>query len=91
MLTQSARMVQKMKPQLKEYHTRAQKRAFKEKLKNGATVSPSVVNLLFYELTLDASTASHPDMQQRLHLIFLGEHGLLADLRHLNPGHPNNT
>ena len=90
MLTQSARMVQKMKPQLKEYHTRAQKRAFKEKLKNVAAVSPSVVNLLFSELTLDASTASHPDMQQRLRLIFLGEHGLLADLRHLNPGRPSN-
>jgi hypothetical protein len=28
-------------------------------------------------------------MQQRLRLIFLGEQGLIPDLRHFNPGRPS--
>lgn len=37
-LTQGARMVQKLKPHLREYHTRGQKNAFKMKLKNIAKI-----------------------------------------------------
>ena len=43
MLTDGAKMCQKMKPLLKEYHTRAQKRDFKRKVANIAKIQPSVV------------------------------------------------
>lgn len=91
MLTQAARMVQQMRPQLKEYHTRAQKRLFKQKLNNIASIQPAVVDFIYTELALDASQSTHPEMQQRLRLIFMGETGLLADMRHLNPGRPSDT
>ena len=89
MLTQGARMVQKLKPQLKEYHTRAQRNLFKAKLSNISKLQPAMVDFIYSELSLDASTVNHPDMQHRLRLISLGEEGLLADLRHLNTGRPN--
>ena len=89
MLTQGARMVQKLKPQLKEFHTRAQRKLFKSKLSNIANIQPALVDFIYSELSLDASTMNHPDMMHRLRLISLGEEGLLADLRHLNTGRPN--
>ena len=44
--------------------------------------------MIYKELTLDASTANHPETQEETKTNFLGEKGLLADLRHLNPGMP---
>ena len=90
-LTQGARFLQEVRPQLKEYHTRAQRRMFKQSLSNLATVQPSVADLIYKELALDASAAEHPETQERLRLIYLGNHGLLADLRHVNPGRPSGT
>lgn len=40
---------------------------------------------------MDAASSSHPDTQERLRLICLGENGLVTDLRHLNPGRPSGT
>ena len=90
-VTDSARFLQQARPLLKEFHTRAQKTAFKQKLRNVTHVLPSVADMIYKELTLDASTANHPETQERLRLIFLGEKGLLADLRHLNTGKPTGT
>jgi hypothetical protein len=50
---------------------------------------PSVAELIYKELALDASTSSHPDTQERLRLIFLGDSDLITDLRHLNTGRPS--
>ena len=91
MLTQGAQLMQTVRPKLKEYHTRAQRRMFREKLKNVASVLPSVANLIYQELALDSSAAEHPVTQERLRLIFLGQNDLIPDLRVLNPGRPNNT
>ncbi|VDH89562.1 Hypothetical predicted protein [Mytilus galloprovincialis] len=91
MLTQGARLLQTVRPKLKEYHTRAQRRMFRENLKNVASLLPSVANLIYQELALDASAAEHPVTQERLRLIFLGQSDLIPDLRVLNPGRPNNT
>ena len=93
MLIKGARLMQKARPQLKEFHTRAQKKAFRSKLSNVTKVLPSVADMiyLYKELTLDASTSNHPATQKRLRLIFLGHEGLLGDLRHLNPGRPSGT
>ena len=91
LLTDGAQLLQKVRPVLKEYHTRCQRQVFKAKLKNVVRVLPSVADLIYKELTLDASAATHPETQERLQLIFLGESDLIADLRHLNPGRPNHT
>ena len=81
--------MQKIRPQLKEFHTRAQKKAFQSKLSNVTKIVPSVAELIYKEPTLDASASNHPATQERLRLIFLGQEGLLGDLRHLNPGRPS--
>ena len=51
-----------------------------------AEVQPQVADLICEELALDASVASHPETQQRVRLIFLGQLGLLQDPRKLNAG-----
>ena len=55
LLTDGAQLLQKVRPVLKEYHTRCQRQVFKAKLKNVARVLPSVADLIYKELTLDAS------------------------------------
>jgi len=90
-LTQGARLLQQVKPKLKEFHTRTQRRLFKEKIKNVASVLPAVADMLYKELTLDVSVAAHPITQERMRLIFLGHTGLIGDLRNINPGRPSGT
>lgn len=87
--TETARFVATVLPKLPVFHTRAMKQNFKRKVENLAKIQPSVVDFLYKELAIDASVASHPDMQQRLHRIYLGEYGLLQDLRVMNPGRPS--
>lgn len=89
MLTNGARFLQTARPRLKEFHTRAQRRHFKERLKNVASVLPAVSDMIYKELTMDSAAADHPVTQERLRLIFLGNTGLIADLRALNPGRPS--
>ncbi|XP_033647591.1 uncharacterized protein LOC117307057 [Asterias rubens] len=89
-LLEGVRLVERCRHQLKEFHTRAQRRVFKSKLANVAKVEPCVAEMIYTELCIDGKKALHPVTQHRLHLIFLGEHDLLADLRHLNTGRPSN-
>jgi len=90
-LTQSAQIVTHLKPSLPEYHTRQMKREFKARCQYLAAASPAFLDGIYRELTSDASTASGPDVQERIRLILLGETGLLADLRSLNSGRPLGT
>ena len=72
--------------------TRAQRRVFKRKLFAVTNLAPgSLSDFIYKELTLDGAAAAHPITQERLRLISLGHTGLIADLRHLNPGRPSNT
>jgi hypothetical protein len=87
--TDAGRFVAAMMPQLPVFHTRRMKQNFKQQIQNIAVIKPSAVDLIYKELAWDASAASNPDIQQRLHSMFLGENSLIADLRHLNPGRPN--
>ena len=91
MLTECSRIAIKLKDFFREYHSRLQRKIFKDRLSNVASVLPSVADLIYKELSLDASAAAHPDTQERLRLVFLGEEGLLADMRHINPGRPSGT
>ena len=90
-LTQTAKMMAAIKPRFPEFHTRTMKRNFKQQLANIASISPSAAEFIYQNLAIDSSVASHPDTQQRLRLIFLGETGLLVDLRKLNAGRPTGT
>ncbi|WAQ96968.1 hypothetical protein MAR_029658 [Mya arenaria] len=88
-LVDPIRVVSQVQNKLPEFHTRYQKRYFKQKLSNIATLKPSVVDFIYKELALDASQVSNPEMEQRLRLIALGETGLIADLRDMNFGRPS--
>ncbi|KAK6183411.1 hypothetical protein SNE40_010900 [Patella caerulea] len=90
-LTQIGRVTARIKPLLPVYHTREMKKSFKSKLNNISNVAPSVLDFIYKELAIGAAVTSHPHTQQRLRMIFLGETGLLADLRKLNPGRPTGT
>lgn len=57
---------------------------------NYFSVQPAVADLIYKELCLDASQAYHPVTQDRIRLIFMGNEGLIRDLRSLNPGRPGN-
>lgn len=81
--------LKKNKHLFKEYHTIAMRRAFKEKVNNITRISPTVLDIIYKNFTLDATTAAHPDTQERLRLIYLGETELIADLQHINPGRPS--
>lgn len=66
-------MLVSVSPQQKEFHTRSQRKHFKEMLSHVAGVEPSVVDLIYKELAMDASIADNPETQKRIRLIFLGE------------------
>lgn len=88
-LIEGARLVQRARPNLLEIHTREMKRAFKDRISNITSLSPSVLEFIYKELAIDGSQATNPVMQERLRLISLGHTDLIADLRHTNPGRPN--
>lgn len=58
-------------------------------MRNVACVQPGLLDTIYKELTLDASKEALPITLQRIRMIFLGETGLLPDLRKLNPGKPS--
>ena len=89
MLTDSARLLQQVKPFLKEFHTRSMKRQFKRSIQNIASIQPAVLDFVYSELSLDRSAFDHPEMQQRIKMMIQGEPGLITDLRHFNPGRPS--
>ena len=87
-LTQGARLLLQMQPQMKEFHTRMQKREFKTIVNSLSWISPALTEFLYRYLTLDAYAAANPVMQHRMHLISMGQTGIIADLRKLNCGRP---
>ena len=89
MLTDGAKMLHLCKSALSEHHTREMKRLFKRRIQNVASIQPNVIDFLYTQLAMDRSAANHPVTQQRLQMMFHGEPGLIADLRHLNPGRPS--
>ena len=70
-LTEGARIIQKLRPVLRECHTRAQRSNFKNRIKNIASIQPALLEMIYQELVLDSSTASHPGTVQRICAMFL--------------------
>ena len=85
-LTQGARLLLQMQPQMKEFHTRMQKLELKTIVNSLSWISPALTEFLYRYLTLDAYAAANPVMQHRMHLISMGQTGIIADLRKLNCG-----
>jgi hypothetical protein len=83
-ITMGARLLQQIRPQLREYHTKAQRRLFAKQLQNLAKVSPAVTSFIYSHLTLDATETLNSDVRERLRLIFLGNTELIADMRVMN-------
>ena len=90
-LSDGATLITKLRPELKEFHTRAQRRQFKRRMENVAKVNPTLLDVIYKELALDATVANHPETETRIHAMVLGASGLVADLRSLNPGRPGGT
>ena len=90
LLTDGAQVLQKMKQYFMEYHTRTEKRVFKKVVKNLCSISSGVLEEIYKLLALDSSASSHPVSAHRIQAILQGETGIIADMRHLNPGRPSN-
>ncbi|XP_014676567.1 PREDICTED: uncharacterized protein LOC106816458 [Priapulus caudatus] len=88
-LTQGARLLQKIRPSLHEFHTRMQKETFKKKIGHITKVSPAVRDCIYRALTQDASAPANAVMTERLRLISLGQTGIVDDLRRMNTGRPH--
>lgn len=73
------------------FHTRSMRRSFREKCNNLSKMTPSVPDFIYKALALDSTTAYHKDMEERICLVFLVDHGIIQDLRHLNVRRPTKT
>ena len=89
-LTDTSRFFETVRPNLKEVHSRAMKTQFKNSVQNIASIQPAILDFVYAELSMDRSAPLHPDIQQRTRMKVQGEPGLIADMRHLNPGRPSN-
>lgn len=94
LLTSSTRIVQGLRQNLFEFHTRQMRRDFLHKFSNlgGSRIPPHIMRAIYAELTLDASADQNPEIDQRARMAILGEDPeLIIDMRHLNKGRPGDT
>lgn len=94
LLTTSTRIVQGLRQNLFEFHTRQMRRDFRHKFSNlgGSRIPPHIMRATYAELTLDASADQNPEIDQRARMAILGEDPeLIIDMRHLNKGRPGDT
>lgn len=67
-LVEGARILQTCRPILKEYHTRAQRTQFKDKLNTIAKLSPALLEFIYKELAMD-NFAIHPARKASINYI----------------------
>ena len=67
------------------------KRRFKDQFGTISKITPALLETVYQQLTLDESAHSNPVVAGRIRLIFLGEAGLVPDMRTLNPGRPSGS
>ena len=90
--TQPFSMIENLKPQILQYHTKQMRRSFKLQCNNRTGISPAVQHYLYSCLTDDstASNANQRDIDYRKRLVVLGElPELCVNLCTLNTGCPN--
>ena len=87
MMTDAVRMTMRLKPMLREYHTRQQRIDFTVAYGNIVKITPAIRRSLYSDLTGDATASPNPEMDARLRLALLGESPeIVYDLRRLNSG-----
>ena len=89
--TETAQTVAMIIDKLPQFHTSQMRRQFKASLANVISIPPSVADMVYKQPSLDATVSQHPDTEHRLRMIFMGETGLLSDLRKLNAGRPTGS
>ena len=87
MMTDAVRMTMRLKPMLREYHTRQQRIDFTVAYGNIVKITPAIRRSLYSDLTGDATASPNPEMDAHLRLALLGESPeIVYDLRRLNSG-----
>ena len=89
-LTKRDRIIQKLWPVLTECYTRTQNNNFKNRIKNIASIQPAFLEMIYQELVLNLSAASHAVTVQIISAMLFVAEGLVANLHHLNPRRPGN-
>ena len=90
-LTQTTQIVSALQPSLPRYHSRQMKQDFKRRVSNIARFTPSILEAIYQEISLDSSVPSNPLMNQRIQVALQGEPGIIVDLRTLNSGRPGDN
>ena len=92
-MTMSIAMLEKIRPNLPEYHTRAMKGEFKSEISRlGVDIPPHIIRFIYKRLTLDSTADDNPAIDERIKLaLSSGDFDLVLDLRHLNKGRPPDT
>ncbi|XP_062580017.1 uncharacterized protein LOC134242028 [Saccostrea cucullata] len=90
----SVQVYEKIRVLLPEFHTRQMRKMFVSKFCNlpAVSVPPAVLRVIYTELTLDSSAEQNKGIENRIREAILSEDpDIVTDLRHLNPGRPNDT
>ena len=86
-------VVEDLKPQIPQYHTRQMRRTFADQCSNVTRITPSVRRYMYSFLSGDNSSSTNTvtrDVDYRMRLVVLGELPEVgADLRHMCTGRPN--
>ena len=84
--TRTASICEALKKDIPQYHTRHMRAEFASQCAHLTGISPAVRRFLYGQLTDDASTSENPAVEERLHLVCLGElPEICADLRSASP------
>ena len=89
--TDAVHFHEKIRTTFPMFHTREMKRRFKDQFGTISKITPALLETVYQQLTLDESAHSNPVVAGRIRLIFLGEAGLVPDMRTLNPGRPSGS
>ena len=90
----SGRMLEKIRPEIPEYHTRAMRQELKKEINRlGVSIPPHIVRFIYQRLTLDGSADQNPAITERIEIMLNSSENqdLVLDLRHLNKGRPSET
>ena len=90
----SGRMLEKIRPEIPEYHTRAMRQELKKEINRlGVSIPPHIVRFIYQRLTLDGSADQNPAITERIEIMLNSSENqdLVLDLRHLNKWRTSQT
>jgi hypothetical protein len=92
-LTKAIAIYDRLKPTLPEFHTRQMRRDFILRYCSlGVSIPKHVLRAIYTDLSLDSTAMQNPTLDTRVQQAILSEDpDLVFDMRHMNPGRPNDT